>query len=566
MPVRLRFAAWLSKFGATQEQTFAMAAAAVQKTNSTCTMTQAVTASVFCQLKTNGRITMFAMVQRVHASPISLAIRVVWTAFCGLLLVIGFLSLSGCATRKQVEMPSPSCAAELESADRFQPVAYVRDTAGQPTLSTPVPQPTATSADAAGSLEQLVADAQSSNPSLIRLRQEAAAALAKAGYAAKLPDPTVAANIFAEPIETAAGSQRANVMVMQMLPWLSRLNAQAQQAYLEAMAAEQLSEVQRLTVVGDVRALWYRLYVIGRQIETTEANQLLLKKLIEIASASVGVGRASASDVRMGTVEYSRLEERLLALNQQLSSTKAELNRLAGRPADWHIAVPKHIDVSLPEWSHAMLRQLAFENQPAIAAAQIQTQATLWGIEVARLKRRPDISLNASWFAMDDNRPPSTVVDVGRDAVAFGAQVSIPLWHQKFDAMQDEAAWKHAASHASVEEARLRFDSMLRELWEQARAAHETAKLYETTIIPEAMRTLRVDQASYQNGSVEFDRVIQDFRTVLTLEVGYHQAVGQLATALARIRQATGTELAIPETADDSTFIPFPPVEIPSEN
>ena len=138
----------------------------------------------------------------------------------------------------------------------------------------------------------------------------------------------------------------------------------------------------------------------------------------------------------------------------------------------------------------------------------------------------------------------AAVLDVGQDAWSVGASVSIPLWERKYDAIEQEARWKHAASHASVDESMQRYDAVLRDLWEQAKAADETANLYKATILPQAKDTLAADQQSYANGTVDFDRVIGDFRNLLTLELGYHRAIGQLATALARIRQATGTELS----------------------
>lgn len=412
--------------------------------------------------------------------------------------------------------------------------------------------------DATESLAELESLSQAMNPRLLRLAQEASAAEAKTQYVDKLPDPTIGANIFGHPIETAAGSQRANMSVMQMVPWLSRLDAQSQQAFFEALSMQQQYEAERLRVVGDVRALWYRLYVIGKQIETNRANQAVLAPLIEVANARVSTGQAAQGDVLLGTLELSRLEEQLLTLNQQLTSTKAELNRVVGRDADYPVAVSSTLEPSLPDWSHAMLRQIAWEQQPEIAAAELLTQATSWGLEVAKLKRRPDFSLSASWFAMDDNRPASTIVDVGRDAWAIGAQVSVPLWHHKYDAIENEAAWKHSASHASVEDTRLRYDSLLRDLWERAKTAHETAQLYQTTLLPQARQTLNADQQSYSNGTVEFDRVVRDFRSVLALELGYQQAIGELAIAIARIQQAVGTDLAI--RPSEAYRLPMPPV------
>ncbi len=400
------------------------------------------------------------------------------------------------------------------------------------------------------SLSDLEALAVTSNPSLRRLRREAAAARARANHVGRLPDPTLGANFFTAPIETAAGSQRANVTLMQTLPSLKRLNAQTQQACLEALALEQIHEIERLKTIGDVRAAWYRRYVLSKQIETALANQRALKLLIDTAISILPLGRGSASDVQMGIVEYSRLEERLLKLKQQLASNRAELNRLAGRRADIPIQVPRQLDVSLPNWSHEMLRQLALENQPAIASARIRAEAAQWGVEVARLNRRPDITFNASWFAIDDNRPASTIVVIGEDAWSVGGHVTIPLWRGKYEAMHREANWKHAAAQASIQEAMQAYDSLVSDLWEQAQAASETARLYRDTIIPEAQRTLQVDQESYADGSVEFDRTIRDFRTVLDLELGYHQARGRLATALARLCQATGVELEVPSTGE----------------
>lgn len=430
---------------------------------------------------------------------------------------------------------------EADNAEATQAAASKPDSAGD---AAPDGMPlTASTLLSIESLPQLEAIAVSQNPQLRRLAQESEAARAKVSYVDGLPDPTIGANIFAAPIETAAGSQRANLTIGQMIPWLERLDAQAQQACFEAMALQQVHAAERLKVVGDVRSLWYRLYVIGQQIRITSANQELLESLIEVANARVSTGNATQGDVLVGTLEYSKLEEQLVTLRQQQVSTVAEINRLLGRDADVSITSPAELQVTLPTWDHQMLRQMAVEHQPDIRAARIRTQATRWGLEVARLKRRPDFSINASWFAIDSNRPPSTVVDVGDDAWSLGASVSIPLWDRKYDAIEREASRKHSASHASVEDAVQRYDSILRDLWEQAKAADETATLYTETILPQAKDTLEADQQSYVNGTVDFDRVIRDVRNLLTLELGYHRARGQLATTLARIEQSVGQPL-----------------------
>jgi outer membrane protein TolC len=467
----------------------------------------------------------------------------------------------GCASQRVARVEA-NCKSIRPSADAVDPpasfVAYQTESAeevsGNESHILPLQPLPAAIEVASASLPSLEVFAQSMNPRLLRLSQEAAAAEAKTHYVDKLPDPTVGTNIFASPIETAAGAQRANVSVRQMIPWLKRLDAQSQQAFFEAMALQQVYEAERLKVVGDVRALWYRLYVLGKQLETSRSNLEVLRPLVGIASDRVATGRGTARDAWLGNLELSKLEEQILTFNQQIVSAKAELNRVIGRDPDHPIEVPQTLKPLFPDWTHAMLRQVAWEQQPEIAAAELHAQATSWGLEVARLKRRPELSLSASWYAIDDNRPMPSLVDVGLDAWSIGAQVSVPLSHHKYDAIEEEAMWRHSAAHASVDDVLQRYDSLLRDLRERAKTAAETAALYEQTLLLNARPALDADVDSYSNGSVDLDSIVRDFRTVLMLELGYHRAIGELAVALARIQQAVGTDLATTQSEASPLF------------
>jgi outer membrane protein TolC len=199
------------------------------------------------------------------------------------------------------------------------------------------------------------------------------------------------------------------------------------------------------------------------------------------------------------------------------------------------------IEAELPEWNHDLLKQIAMESQPELNAARLRTAATRWGIEVARLKRRPDLSFGVGWVVMD--APGAMMPDAGKDSLTLGVTASIPISQRKYDAMTAEASREHYAAHASEDEIVLRLDAQLLDLWEQARASQRTVELYEKTILPQARQTFEADQKSLINNTVTFDRVIRDYRTLLNLELGYHKALGQLATTLARVRQTVGVDL-----------------------
>jgi outer membrane protein TolC len=390
-------------------------------------------------------------------------------------------------------------------------------------------------------LEDLENFALANNPALRRMQQEAAAERAKTGYVSALPDPNLSTMFFIPPMHFEPDRQVAELQVMQMIPWLGRLSAEAQRAHLEALAAENQYQAERLRVIGDVRATWFMLYVIGKQIETTEADQTQVESLIKTANARVATGDAQPGDVLMATLELSSLQEQLLTYRQQFASASAELNRLVGRESRTPISPPRKLDAQLPDWNHELLREVAFGSQPELNAARMRTAATRWGIEVARLKRRPDLTFSAGWMVMD--APGATMPGAGGDSWTLGVSTNLTVWHRKYDAMVSEASREHYAAHASEDEVALRLDATLRDLWEQAHAAQRTVELYEQTILPQARQTFEADQKALVNNSVTFDRVIRDYRTLLNLELGYHRALGQLATTLARIRQTVGVDL-----------------------
>ena len=379
------------------------------------------------------------------------------------------------------------------------------------------------------------------------MQQEAAAEWAKTGYVSKLPDPTVSSMFFIPPMNFEPDRQVAELQVMQMVPWLGRLEAEARRAHIEALVAETQYQAERLRVIGDLRATWFKLYVLGKQVETTEADKAQLQSLITTANARVRTGDAQPGDVLMATLELSSLQEQLITYRQQIAATTAELNRLVGRDASVPIVSPGKIVAELPEWDHELLRQTAMQRQPELNAARLRTMATRWGIEVARLKRRPDLTFGVGWVAMD--APGAMAPDAGRDSLTLGVTASVPIWHSKYDAMSSEASREHSAAHASEDEVALRLDALLRDLWEMALASQQTVELYQNSILPQARQTFEADQKSLINNTVTFDRVIRDYRTLLNLELGYHRALGQLATTLARIRQAVGVDLLpLPET------------------
>lgn len=404
-------------------------------------------------------------------------------------------------------------------------------------------------------LAALSALALASNPRLQQMQQEAAAAWQRVRYVGALPDPMLGGAGIVPPMQFADGQQFAMASFNQRIPWLQRLSAQEQQACFQAWALDNAWHAERLKTVAEVKVAYSRLYVVDQQVRINRGNQELIQLLVDVANDKVVAQSATEGDVLLGTLELSRLTEEMYALEERRLSLQAGLNRLLNRPAETPIAVATELSVADPTWTLDTLRQTAWAGQPEIAAAQLRATASEWGLRVAELERRPEVTFGVDWIIMDQARPPGEPAFGGIDSWQIGAMVSVPIWRKKYDALRDEAARMRIAAQFSVEDVQRQYEALLAELREQARAAAKTARLYNDTMLPQARRTFEADQRAYVGpGTVEFDRVIEDFRTVLTLEEGYHRAIGDWAVALARIEQAVARDLAA---------LPVPPPEAP---
>jgi outer membrane protein TolC len=198
-------------------------------------------------------------------------------------------------TRSETPSPPPSMVRQVSHQGAMPESEFKR-------LSLPESLPVTPAAPVPLTLEELEAQATANSPTLRRMQQEAAAEWAKAGYAYSLPDPTVSSMFFGDAMNFVPDKQIAEVQVMQMIPWLGRLQSESRKAQLEAMAAQSLYQAERQRVLGDLRAAWYRLYVLGKQLQTTDADQAQLESLLRTANSRVSTGDAQPGDVLMATL------------------------------------------------------------------------------------------------------------------------------------------------------------------------------------------------------------------------------------------------------------------------
>jgi cobalt-zinc-cadmium efflux system outer membrane protein len=395
-------------------------------------------------------------------------------------------------------------------------------------------------ADPDRQLEALEALAADDNPTLRRMRQETAAAWSRTRYVGRLPDAALGSRFFIPPMNFEPDRQVADVELMQTIPWLARLDAEQKRACMEALALENEYSAERLRVISKVREQWFAFYALQKECEIIAAEREPIELLVNSASDRVATGDAQPNDVLMAALELSSLQEREWTARRQLVATVAELNRLAGRPADTQIKPPQTIAPATTIADPPALFALAVANQPAVQAARLQSLATRWGIEIARLQRRPDLTLGVGWVAMD--AVAGAPAGAGRDSFTLGVTTTLPINRRKYGAMLSEATQMHAAAHATEDEVLQQLDATIQSLYEQIESVRRTVRLYEQEILPQARQAFDANQQALATGAASIDRVLRDYRTLLNFQLGYHRSLAKLASGLAQLQQTVGLD------------------------
>src|SRR6056297_3593584 len=150
------------------------------------------------------------------------------------------------------------------------------------------------------SLESLLSEADSANPSIAAARASAEAAAARISQAGAPPDPTLGVSLMNVPVADPSLSREMMTMTQVQLgtriPWPSRLSTSQSIASMRSEAAEWETRRVRDQVRYDVRAAYHELYFVDQALEVTRRNHGLLQDLAELSSSQYGVGTGAQAD------------------------------------------------------------------------------------------------------------------------------------------------------------------------------------------------------------------------------------------------------------------------------
>lgn len=394
-------------------------------------------------------------------------------------------------------------------------------------------------ADSVLSLHDLLLEMRANNPRLRTSDLDAEALSTRADQVSALPDPTVMLSWQPYAILTARGSQRIQLRAEQMFPFPGKLGLQGEIADRSAEVARSQAQTLRLDLELRVKQAYYELYRIRRLRELVDTFQATLADFEEAARTHYEVGTGAQQAILKAQLEKNSLTQMRLDLDEKGRTASEMLARLLNRDSSAGLEAAIRLErPSPPDSNEAALLQMALRRRPELAALDAEEERADAQIALARKSYWPDFGLNVTYFdiASSDVIPSAN----GRDALAVGASIKVPLQRGRLGAHLDEARIRRSQVDAKRETLETEFRTEIADLLSQMRQQEDQMDLYLQTLIPQAEVTLQATISDYTTGRTDFLNLLDAERMLFSLRTGYENMYARYLKVTAALERAVG--------------------------
>jgi outer membrane protein TolC len=371
--------------------------------------------------------------------------------------------------------------------------------------------------------------------------------------AGALPDPRItlgAANLPTDTFDTGQeGMTQATIGVSQRFPrGDSRSLARDKKIQLAESQSFQRENRQKL-LVRSVTYLWLELWKAQESIRIIDNNRGLFEQLADVAEAGYTSTMTGSrqQDIIRGSLELTRLDDRLTGLHSQLETAQEELGEWVGADT-FRLRVSERVPsnllakvVNTPSYTNG---NSAITHSSIRATDQLIDAGSI-DIELARQAYKPEWTVSAQYGYRDQTPGGQDRADLFSVGIGF----DLPFFTGN---RQDRTV---SAAIARVEAAKSDRMLQVRRLTAEARAAaarinrlDDRIMLYQQTLLPQIAEQANAALSAYNNDDGDFAEAVRARIAELNAQVDFIQMTAERAKNRANFRYLTA------DTSDSPSF------------
>jgi len=380
-------------------------------------------------------------------------------------------------------------------------------------------------------VQALVSLAKGNSPDLAAATFRAHAEHAKLGPAGAMPDPKLSFSVQrsperhvaisggapahgSDPMDTQAlsaalpGMTEYMMTLGQEIPWPGKRAARESMAIQDAKMFDVSQRGAARALESGILAACLDWMVTKAKIELVASQLSYWVATEKIIKAKLDQGGSSTLEAIQAMQEQSRLKLKTLELEAQLQDKCDKINELTASAQSTPIEINANIwGIELPKPLSAgdIAADLKHRNTEWLAS-DVEVKGAYANLQMARLERFPDLMVGAS-VAKAGGMPVGWMVEAG---------VSIPLWSGRKQSKEVARAQSmHGAAESGQRGLAFALEAASRERARSWKLAYDTAKMYETELIPQGEAALEILIAKFQTGGTSFVEMVDAIKELL---------------------------------------------------
>ncbi len=399
------------------------------------------------------------------------------------------------------------------------------------------------------SLPALIAELRRANPDLLAAKKQVEAMQARIPAARGLPAPRIGVEFEEIPRGTFKVNQ-ATVMysLLQSIPFPGKLSLRHQVAVAEAQRTAAAFKKAELDLTTQLKAAYYDLFLTDREMEIQREQTIWLDQALESARARYGTGGISQGELLRAQSEAQEAANQVEVLAHRRRALAAHLNHLVNRPVQKPVGRPGEIALEPVPSGPEELVATALENQPDLLVFKFSAERGEADWKLAKRELLPDLE------TMLELRDPA-MGPIGPWDLTLALVLPFWFWTKQRYGVR-VALFNKESAEAAFQGARNEAARQVHENWHEAKAAYDTAKLCQESLIPLASQAVASEMALYQSGRSSFMELLETLRMLAERKRTYYQHLAGLEQRIVLLEQAVGVALRPEHAVRGSTGSP----------
>lgn len=328
--------------------------------------------------------------------------------------------------------------------------------------------------------------------------------------------------------------------VSQMFPFPGKRKLKTDIAVREKEQTEFDLQEMRNMLRADIKMAYAELAAVRKEADAVRRSRDVLKNVVAVSQEMYAVGKATQADVHRGQVEFEKMREMLIMLENREKSLAIRLNTLAALPPAQAVPALDNLAEFPFKRTQEELLALYREARPARKALQARVHKGEASVAMARREYYPDIEVSASYMQRDAMPDGTRRPDMFSSMVLF----TLPVWRTaKLDPAVREMSAEREMARRDLEALDLESANAIGSALASIESRSSVAALIRTTIVPHSETAFETTLSSYRVGKVDFPMLMDTIMNLLSLRKDYEEMVGDLHMQKAKLEAAVGREL-----------------------